>query len=180
MKLKILASIIPITLFPTASIYGSILAESYKLCFSLLSLNKNQDKVAGGNYSLSYNLGQALANVLISNDQYSIAHNQLNLTSNTSKAAANDVHEAYAYPVPFKPSENHTHITFTNLTAKVDIYIYTISGELVRKLYKNCDAADEVRWDVKNDSGEEVFSGLYIYVIKNGKQVQEGKLVVIR
>ena len=41
---------------------------------------------------------------------------------------------AYAYPVPFKPSNGDSQITFVNLAADSTIKIYTIMGELVKTI----------------------------------------------
>lgn len=85
----------------------------------------------------------------------------------------------YAYPVPYKPSAGHTVITFKNLAVDSTITIYTIMGELVRQLHNDGDV-DTLTWDVKNQDGDRVASGVYIYQIKNGGSEKRGKLMIIR
>ena len=98
------------------------------------------------------------------------------VTFDTAKA---DLSGAHCYPVPFKPSAGHTKITFTALTSTARIRIYTISGELVRTLRK-AGADDFIDWDVRNERGAEVDSGVYLYLIDGGGKPKTGKLMVIR
>lgn len=97
-----------------------------------------------------------------------------------------DLTDAYAYPVPYKPNDGlsttgdeTSGITFTNLSTEAEIKIYTISGELVKKLIHK-DGWDEEWYPVENEKGEKVVSGVYIYYITNQKQHKSGKLVIIR
>jgi len=97
-----------------------------------------------------------------------------------------DLSDAHAYPVPYKPNDGlsttgdeTSGITFTNLSTEAEIKIYTISGELVKKLIHK-DGWDEEWYPVENEKGEKVVSGVYIYYITNQKQHKSGKLVIIR
>ncbi|MBI4057586.1 MAG: Ig-like domain-containing protein [Elusimicrobia bacterium] len=87
--------------------------------------------------------------------------------------------DAYAYPVPFKPSQGHSQITFTNLSSLATIRIYTITGNLVREL-EETDGDGQLGWDVKNKEGVPVSSGVYLYLIKSQTDTKKGKLVIIR
>lgn len=98
------------------------------------------------------------------------------------RMAQDDLSAAHVFPVPFIPSKGHTQITFTRLTAKVTIRVYTISGELVKTLTKDSGASDEISWfPVVNDRGQSVASGVYIYHLHStdGK-TRLGKLMVIK
>lgn len=100
----------------------------------------------------------------------------------SQRPAQDDLSAMHAYPTPFIPSKGHSQITFTRLTARVTIRIYTISGELVRTLVKDSGASDEVSWvPVVSDRGESVASGVYIYHVESadGKD-RIGKLMVIK
>ncbi len=94
----------------------------------------------------------------------------------TAKA---DLGAAHCYPVPFKPSEGHARITFTDLTRAARVRIYTLSGELVRTLDKS-DSGDFMEWDVKNSRGENVVSGVYFFTVKSASQTKTGKLMILR
>jgi flagellar hook assembly protein FlgD len=58
-----------------------------------------------------------------------------------------------------------------------EIDIYSIFGEVVRKLRWNYGST--LNWDGKNDQGEYVASGVYIWTIK-GSISKNTKIVVIR
>ncbi|MFA4906623.1 MAG: Ig-like domain-containing protein, partial [Candidatus Margulisiibacteriota bacterium] len=92
---------------------------------------------------------------------------------------ATDLTMAYAYPVPFKPSEGHTKIVFTNLASECTIKIFTVSGGLVRTL-KEDSGTGQHSWDVKTDGGADVVSGVYFYLIQSTNDKKMGKLVIIR
>lgn len=98
--------------------------------------------------------------------------------------------EPYAYPVPFRPKGPNAGagagktgteaggIKFTNVPSNGTIRIFTLNGGLVRELA--IGNANPLNWDVKGDSGEEVGTGTYIYVIEGLNVKKTGKLTVIR
>ncbi|MCG2711200.1 MAG: SBBP repeat-containing protein [Candidatus Omnitrophica bacterium] len=97
------------------------------------------------------------------------------------------------YPNPFKPNDNNSDtgiayafgnlnsgILFDNLPASVDIKIYTVTGQLVAK-FGSTASSGKIQWDVKNDSGKDVASGIYIAVISSpGQETIVRKVAVIR
>ncbi|MBA7517879.1 hypothetical protein ES705_09935 [subsurface metagenome] len=98
-----------------------------------------------------------------------------------------DLADAYAYPVPYKPNDGlgttgdeTSGIIFTNLSTEAEIKIYTITGELVKKIVHNGGPPLEEWYPVENEKGEKVVSGVYIYYIENIRQHKSGKLVIIR
>lgn len=93
-------------------------------------------------------------------------------------SAQGDLASAHCYPVPFMPSRGDTVITFTGLTSSASVRIYTISGRLVRELSKS-DFGSKLAWDARNSAGQQVASGVYIYVIKGGGHTATGKLMII-
>lgn len=98
------------------------------------------------------------------------------------RMAQDDLSAAHVFPVPFIPSKGHTQITFTRLTAKVTIRIYTINGELVKTITKDSGASDEVSWvPVVNERGQSVASGVYLYHLHSADgKTRIGKLMVIK
>ncbi len=102
-------------------------------------------------------------------------------------SAVYDLSDTHAYPVPWKPNDGKDEtgteqqgITFTNLSSQGAIKIYSMSGELVREYdYKPADGG-KWTWDGKNSNREKVFSGVYIYYIKNEKEQKKGRLMIIR
>ncbi|MFH1562333.1 MAG: gliding motility-associated C-terminal domain-containing protein, partial [Nitrospirota bacterium] len=89
------------------------------------------------------------------------------------------------YPNPFKPSKGHYKITFEGLRDDVKIKIYKITGELVYENdYSSTDGYED--WNATNSYGEELASGVYIYVIEGGStsgsggEKAIGKIAIIR
>ena len=68
-----------------------------------------------------------------------------------------------AYPNPFDKSRGHSDVVFTGLTTEATISIYTVSGELVRR-FSNPDRLSW-HWDMRNELGEDVSRGTYLYVV---------------
>jgi hypothetical protein len=91
-----------------------------------------------------------------------------------------DVSKSYAFPVPFRPSQGDKNITFTQLPSEGKIRIYTVSGELVKKMDFSDLTDSKIIWDVANDSGDNLGSDVYIYVIESGSNKKMGKIMVVR
>ena len=91
------------------------------------------------------------------------------------------------YPVPWIPEDGkpatgslEEGIKFTNLPAEGEIYIYSVLGELVRKIeFNDADNGQKV-WDGKNQNGQDVASGVYLWVVKTKQDKKTGKLIIIR
>ncbi|MFH1961688.1 MAG: FlgD immunoglobulin-like domain containing protein [bacterium] len=77
------------------------------------------------------------------------------------------------YPNPFMPNSN-TEIIFGGdnvpqeyrLTSHANIEIFNIAGELIKTI-EETDGDGKAVWDGRNDDGERVASGIYIYLITN-------------
>jgi hypothetical protein len=98
------------------------------------------------------------------------------------------VDDVFASPVPWIPQGTDTRfissdngIDFNNLPQQGEIDIYTIRGELVRKIvFSGLIGGNPVTWDGKNDQGTDVASAVYIWEVKNDADKKIGKLIVIR
>jgi hypothetical protein len=82
--------------------------------------------------------------------------------------------------------EGGEHVEFRNLPSTATIKIYTIAGEKVRTIEHGAgqfgESTDTRAWDLKNDRGEKVTSGVYIYHVTtslNG-ETTTGYLCVVR
>ncbi|MBE33174.1 hypothetical protein CL647_03515 [bacterium] len=93
------------------------------------------------------------------------------------------------YPNPWIPLDGKANtgwetgeesgIVFDQLKPETEISIYTITGELV--ITHKTGALDESwNWNGKNNVGHNVFSGVYIYLVKNQDEVKTGKLTIVR
>ena len=82
------------------------------------------------------------------------------------------------YPNPFRYSK-HTKVIFRGLSRDAKIRIFTLSGELVREV--DVRRQFSWSWDVKNDKGEDVARGIYIYLVTNpAGEKKIGKIAIIR
>lgn len=85
------------------------------------------------------------------------------------------------FPIPFVANQNFRSgfISFTNLPSNGKIIIYDLLGEPV---FKTTNVYPVYRWNVKNNAGRDVQSGLYLYVIRDdkNKKVKSGKLIIVR
>lgn len=103
----------------------------------------------------------------LSNIRSSEETGKLNLASFASVIAIVDVYnnlsEVFAYPNPALIKNGK--ITFASLPKKCFIYIYDISGRLVKTIEKN-SLDSGIDWDFKDKNGDIIGSGIYIYLIK--------------
>lgn len=90
-----------------------------------------------------------------------------------------DVDGVYAYPVPFK-ADISDNISFVNLPEEGKIDIYTISGEKVREIEIGEDDMGILNWDVRSDDGQDLASGVYIYLVESEEESKAEKLIIIR
>ena len=84
-----------------------------------------------------------------------------------------------AYPNPSKADQNSKSlVTIDGFPASVvtSVRIFTVAGELVRKL----SGTQSVQWDLRNSAGENVASGIYIYLLNANGEQRSGKIAVIR
>jgi len=89
-----------------------------------------------------------------------------------------------AYPNPCDLSKNQT-VTFSHLPLDAKIFIYTVSGELVRVLAlepwpDTVEGPDTVEWDCRNENGELVARGIYIIRIVSLTETKMGKIAIIK
>lgn len=84
------------------------------------------------------------------------------------------------YPNPFNPT---TTIKYDlPRSGNVEIKIYNITGRLVKTFQKSHQNSGlhEVIWDGKNDYGNKVASGFYIYQARFEKNIVSKKMLIIK
>jgi hypothetical protein len=87
---------------------------------------------------------------------------------------------AQNYPNPFNPD---TKIEFAvPQKSQVDLVIYNVMGQKVRTLISDeLDAGwKQVTWDGKDDSGNTVSSGIYLYKLNAGEFVDSKKMTLVK
>jgi hypothetical protein len=102
------------------------------------------------------------------NPMYAFNTRNLKITTNSNNAAVNALDLINVVPNPYyaysgyEKNQLDNRIKFTNLPDKCKIRIYTVSGTLVRTYTKDDSEITSLDWDLKNQAGIPVASGLYI------------------
>ena len=82
------------------------------------------------------------------------------------------------YPNPFNPATTIP-LSVPAGAEAVDVAIYNLLGQLVRQVWSGPLAAGEHRltWDGRDDKGQPVASGAYLYQLRVGEQLRTRKMV---
>lgn len=90
-----------------------------------------------------------------------------------------DLSAIKVFPNPWRADQHSSEpVTFDHLTAQSTVKIFTVSGRWVKTLPP---ADSMVPWDLTNDAGAKVASGLYVYLITTPDgQKRHGQCAVIR
>ena len=147
--------------------------------------SKTRARTAASNF-FTPSASAQLASMNLSPGDYQISVMAVDSSNNiSSPAQANvtlvpsDLSSLRVFPIPWR-ADRHASlpITFDHLTAGATLKVFTVSGHLVRRLNSSGGIAT---WDLNNDSGDHVASGIYLYVIKTtNDQTGRGQLVIIR
>ena len=85
--------------------------------------------------------------------------------------------EIFLYPQPVK-SENKW-VMFANIPHLTEITIYNMHGQFITNLIEN-DQNGGVMWNLKNNNGNFISSGIYLYQAKWNKETKLGKIAIVR
>ena len=88
-----------------------------------------------------------------------------------------DLDAILIYPQPVKPDQRE--LMFVNVPENAEISIFTINGRIVWRS-KERPQFGGVRWDLSDQQGNRVPSGIYIYRIIHQNKHKTGKLVLVR
>lgn len=146
----------------------------YRIMISELATVGNTRPKTGGSYSLLGSTGQ-LGYGSLAGGRYTINWGIVN----SWRPAQLTVATAHVFPNPCTVTRGCTGVTFTRLTLRATINIFTVSGEKVRSIEKS-NNIDSVGWDLRNTAGSIVASGLYLYVVTGEGSSKKGKLVIVR
>ncbi len=100
-------------------------------------------------------------------------------TPYTRPSATLDLVEGY--PNPFILNSTADRFRIVNLAAKSSIRIFTAEGTLVRYIPNNLALGSQALWDGRNDKGEYVSSGIYLFQVTSEDGLTSvGKVAVIK
>ncbi|MBN1560721.1 S8 family serine peptidase [candidate division KSB1 bacterium] len=92
--------------------------------------------------------------------------------------AAGEKERVKVYPNPLVMDDAEA-ITFANLQQGDQVQILTSRGQLVKTLRKN-DGDGDLEWDLTNERGDVVASGIYLYRISGDDTLVLDKLAIVR
>jgi len=83
----------------------------------------------------------------------------------------------YAFPNPCRPARGQL-ISFANVPSGANLRIFGLTGDLV---FSRDDLEETpFAWNLENNAGEKVASGVYIYTLDSGGSRSSGKIAIIR
>ena len=94
-------------------------------------------------------------------DIYAISNSQAIAKENLDKT--NIVPNPYYGFSEYEQNKLSNEIKITNLPKTCTVEVYTLDGTLVKILRKDNDDRTSIAWDLKNEQGITVASGLYIF-----------------
>ena len=106
-------------------------------------------------------------------------------TMASETVASNDVSEVSVYPNPYygthelESSRAEKYVSFNHLPAEAKIDIYSLGGVFVRSIHKH-DASQFAQWDLKNQYGYPVASGMYVARITSGGEEKVLKIALVQ
>jgi len=94
---------------------------------------------------------------------------------------AEDLSLLRGYPNPFILAESNSLFYIENLAVGASVRIFTPEGRLVRQIPAAQIYGARVNWDGRNDSGDLVASGIYLYLVTTESGLSRaGKVAVLR
>lgn len=87
--------------------------------------------------------------------------------------------EVAVFPNPWRAGYDPAKITFINLTRTAKIRVLNISGRLLQTL-EETDGNGGLEWDLRDEAGVMLPSGIYIFHVTSGGQRKIGKFAIIR
>ncbi len=90
-----------------------------------------------------------------------------------------DLSQVTTFPNPYRIGQEAISFKFINLTSNAEIKILNLNGILIKTLQEtNGDGGLE--WDLCDENGNQLVSGIYLYLITNEQQQKIGKFAIIR
>ena len=123
-------------------------------------------------------IGSYIVKILVSDNKGGTDEQEYELTV-TAGPVIEQSDEILVYPVPYVVSKSPVNsITFKNMPSNSQLVLYNLLGEPV---FATKVENELYLWNIKNNSGLDVQSGLYFYYVKDGSKIlSSGKIVIIR
>jgi|GEM_PF-2425190 len=184
-KLKSLTVVFGAMLLASTLTAFIITGKNFQILLSNISSYFSSSQLTGGKYIITTSAMSSVGAIYLSGGNYTINGGSLVEPVPLSYLRDN-LNDAIIFPNPFKPGTggifDANAITFRYLTLHTKIRIFTIVGEFVKTIETE-NPIGEVTWNARNDSGENLASGIYLYIITNPddpSQRTKGKLAIIK
>lgn len=89
-----------------------------------------------------------------------------------------DLQDVLPYPNPFRP--HHAFVVFDKIPVNSTLRIHGPGGEVVRIYRPGELKGNQAQWDGRNEKGQRVQPGVYMFSITSGSVVKRGKVIVAR
>lgn len=90
-----------------------------------------------------------------------------------------DLSNIFVYPNPYRSHSAQDYVTIAGLTREATVRILDASGRLIRTLQET-DGNGGLRWNLKDESGGLVPSGIYVFYVVGDGAKGVGKLAIVR
>jgi len=131
-------------------------------------------------FQLSYDPGKSLESGAVYFEQLQIAHGSVTSADHTPGSAPFTFTLSQNYPNPFNPS---TRIDYeVDKRGYVELVVFDLLGRHVRTLVaaEQQPGQHHVLWDGKNDHGELVSSGVYLYQLRAGSSSMTKRMLLLK
>ena len=147
-----------------------------------------QQFVVDGNISLIFSSSSNKARVIEAapvnsfNPIYRFSTDDIVASTGDLNVAKDAMDAIRAVPNPYygkstyETNQLENKVKITNLPEQATISIFSVSGTLIRKLKKD-DSMTSIDWDLKNDFGIPIASGLYIIHVRGKFRDENGRIV---
>jgi len=87
--------------------------------------------------------------------------------------------QAVIFPNPYIADSGNGFITFAHLINGTSVKIVTCQGQVIRTLTDENNNGT-VYWDLKDENGNDVASGVYVFFLFHSGKQRKGKLAIVR
>ncbi len=92
---------------------------------------------------------------------------------------ATDLANVVLFPNPYRADSEQRFVTVAGLPREATVRILSARGTLIRTLHET-DGNGGLTWDLRDGSGNEVASGIYLVYVTSGDEKKTGKLAIVR
>ncbi|MFQ5651344.1 MAG: S8 family serine peptidase [bacterium] len=93
--------------------------------------------------------------------------------------SSQELSHVFAFPNPYRVDSGQGFVTIAGLTSQAMVRILDMSGRQVRTL-KETDGNGGIEWDLRDEDGALVASGIYVFYVTGGGKTATGKVAVVR